>query len=70
MVRFSRLSFRLLVVGLTTKAPFIKPTRTPAIGLKNGIGEQYRAADAPLMLMMSGSFSLSAERTSAMTCVS
>jgi len=36
----------------------------------NGISDSASAAPAPLMPMTSGSFSLSAERTNAMTCVS
>ena len=50
--------------------PSIKPIRTPAIGLTNGMSERYRAHDAPVIAITSGSLSASAEMTDATICVS
>ena len=53
-----------------TNSPSTRPTRTaPTVALK-GMSESARAAAAALMPTTSGSFSLSAEKTSAITWVS
>jgi hypothetical protein len=52
-----------------TNSPLRRPTRTPAIVRVNGMLESASAADAPVIARTSESFSVSAERTSAMTCV-
>ena len=56
--------------GLTTKRPSMRPTRTAAIGPRNGMSEMCSAADAPISASMSASFSLSDDSTVAMICVS
>ena len=48
----------------------MRPTRTAAIGPRNGMSETCSAAEAPISARTSGSFSLSSESTVAMTCVS
>ncbi len=53
-----------------TNSPFTRPTRTAPTVAPNGMSERANAAAAPLMATTSGSFSLSAEKTSAMICVS
>ena len=50
--------------------PSTRPTRTPAIVFWNGISDSASAADAPVIASTSVSFSGSADRTSAMICVS
>ena len=50
--------------------PLTRPTRTAPMGPLNGMSEIVRAAEAPLMPATSGSFSVSAESTKAMTWVS
>ena len=57
-------------VGLMMSSPSTRPTRTAAIGMSNGIDEQYSAVDAPVMLSTSGMISGSAESTLPMTWVS
>src|SRR5579863_9619764 len=51
-------------------SPFTRPTRTAPSVAPNGMSERASAATAALMPITSGSFSLSAENTSAMICVS
>ena len=53
-----------------TVSPSIRPTRTAAIGRSNGIAEIDSAAEAPVSASTSESFSSSADRSRAMTCVS
>ena len=53
-----------------TNSPSTRPTRTPAIVRVNGMLESASAADAPVIASTSESFSVSAESTSAMICVS
>ena len=53
-----------------TNSPSTRPTRTPAIVRVNGMLESASAADAPVIASTSLSFSVSAEITSAMICVS
>ena len=50
--------------------PSTRPTRTPAIVFSNGISESASAAEAPVIASTSVSFSVSADSTSAMICVS
>src|SRR5216684_2100164 len=66
-IMFSRLSRISLYVGLITNWPLTKPTRTAPMGPRNGMSEMVRAAEAPLIPATSGSFSVSAESTSALT---
>ena len=47
-----------LYVGLTTNSPSMRPTRTAPTGPRNGISLMVSAADAAIVPMMSGSFSL------------
>ena len=51
-------------------SPSTRPTRTLAIVFWNGISEIASAADAPVSASTSVSFSVSADSTSAITCVS
>jgi len=44
--------------------------RTPAMGVVKGMSDRYSAAEAPQMLMVSGSLTPSAENTSATIWVS
>ena len=53
-----------------TNCPSTMPTRTPAIVFWNGISDSARAADAPVMASTSESLSVSADSSSAITCVS
>ena len=57
-------------VGLTMYWPSTSPTRTPAMVFSNGISDRASAAEAPVSASTSESWSLSAESTKAMTCVS
>ena len=66
----SLLSLRCRNVGLTTYCPSTRPTRTPAIVFSKGIPDSARAAEAPVIASTSVSFSVSAESTKAMICVS
>jgi len=50
--------------------PSTLPTRTAPIGPRNGMSERVRATEAALIAATSGSFSVSAESTKAMTWVS
>jgi len=63
-------SSRSFFVGLKTKRSPMRPTRTAPRTSVNGIGLIARAAAVPLIARTSGSFSPSAERTRATTCVS
>ena len=53
-----------------TNWPSTRPTRTPAMVFSNGISESASAAEAPVMASTSESFSVSADSTIAMICVS
>ena len=53
-----------------TYSPLTMPTRTPAIVFSNGISESASAAEAPVIASTSASFSVSADSSSAMICVS
>jgi hypothetical protein len=53
-----------------TYLPSSMPTRTPAIVFWNGTSERASAAEAPVIASTSESFSVSADSTSAMICVS
>ena len=64
------LSAMSAIGGLTANSPSKRPMRTAPIGPENGIFDMCSAADAPLMDMMSGSRSLSAEYTVEQTCTS
>src|SRR5436309_2327054 len=44
-------------VGLTTRLPLTWPIRTAPIGPSNGISEMERAAEAPAIARITGSFS-------------
>ena len=50
-------------VGLATNLPLTRPTRTAPIGPAKGMSETMSAAEAPLMVRISGSFSPSALRS-------
>ena len=58
------------VVGLITKRPPTRPTRTAATGPPQGMSERVSAADAPTSAITSGSFWRSWESTVAITWVS
>jgi hypothetical protein len=58
------------MVGLMISSPPMRPTRTAAMGPAKGISEISTAVEAPIMARVSGSFSLSMERTVAMTWIS
>ena len=64
------LCLRSSYVGLMTYSPLTMPTRTPAIVFSNGISESASAAEAPVIASTSASFSVSADMSSAMICVS
>ena len=57
-------------VGLRIQLPSTRPTRTPASGPLNGIGERLSAVEAATMPSTSASFSWSAESTVTKTCTS
>ena len=57
-------------VGLMMYSPLIMPTRTPAMVFSKGMSERASAADAPVIASTSASFSVSADISSAMICVS
>ncbi len=65
-----RLCLRCGYVGLMMYSPSMRPTRTPAIVFSSGISESAKAAEAPVIASTSPSFSVSAETTKAMICVS
>ncbi len=50
--------------------PSMMPTRTPAMIFSTGISESASAADEPVIASTSESFSVSADISSAMICVS
>ena len=50
-------------VGLTTQLPWIRPMRTDATGVRNGMTEVFSATEAPISVSTSASFSWSALRT-------
>ena len=60
-IRSRSLSSICECVGMTTSSPPMRPTRTAPVDFRNGICERCRAALAPIMHRMSGSFSRSAE---------
>jgi hypothetical protein len=64
------LSSSWTVVGFTTKAPSMRPTRTPANGSGNGMSERHIEVDAPTRASTSASFSWSEDTTVAMIWVS
>ena len=66
-IRLISLSVCSSRVGLILKSPFMRPTRTQAIGPAKGVLDISRAAEAPVTAKMSGSFSLSTESTVAIT---
>ena len=68
--RSSVLSLRCAKVGLITNCPPTMPTRTPAMVFWNGMLDMASAAEAPVMASTSESLSVSAESSSAITCVS
>jgi hypothetical protein len=57
-------------VGLTTSLPSVMVTRTAPMGPAKGMPERQSAAEEPIMASTSGSFSLSAEITRLITCIS
>ena len=57
-------------VGLITNSPLTWPTLTEPVGPQKGILETDKAADAPIIARISGSFSLSAEKTMDITWTS
>jgi hypothetical protein len=69
-IRSSVDSFRSGRVGLTTRRPSMRPTRTAPTGPRNGIGESISAADEPLMARMSCGCTWSAENVVTMTWTS
>ena len=62
-IRSSSESASSVCVGLMTNWPSIRPTRTDAIGPRNGISLIVSAADAASVPTTSGLFSWSVERT-------
>ena len=69
-MRSRSLCLRSGYVGLITNEPSSSPTRTAAMGCAIGMDEMASAADAPVSASTSESFSGSADRSSAMICVS
>ena len=67
---FMSLSSRSLCVGFAMNSPFTRATRTAPTGPAKGMSETMSAAEAPLMVRISGSCSPSALNTVEMICVS
>ena len=63
-------SFCCLMEGLAISSPFIDPTLIPAMGPSKGTSDIPRAAEAPIIAAISGSFSRSTESTVATIWVS
>ena len=68
--RSSLLCLRCGKVGLTMNWPSTRPTRTAATVFSTGISDSASAAPAPVSASTSESFSVSADSTNAITCVS
>ncbi len=64
------LSSSWAAVGLTTRRPSMRPTRTPASGSGKGMSDRVMAIEAPHRASTSASFSWSEETTVAMIWVS